>query len=62
VQLLVDRLLEAGASREEAAWAVYSAGRGRFAECDNCHKLYESTLTYCGHCGHRLAPYRGQLE
>lgn len=62
VQLLVDRLLEAGASREEAAWAVYSVGHGRFAACDNCHTLYESSLAYCGNCGHKLAPFQGRLE
>ena len=62
VQLLVDHLLGAGASREEAAWAVYATGRGRFAACENCHTMYESSLVYCGQCGHRLTPFEGRLE
>lgn len=62
VQWLVDRLLEAGATREEAAWAVYSAGHGRFAACENCRTIYEHGLAYCGHCGHKLAPFQGRLE
>ena len=62
VQLLVDRLLEAGASREEAAWAVYSAGHGRFAACDQCHTIYKSGLVYCSNCGNKLAPFQGRLE
>ncbi len=62
VQLLVDNLLAAGASREEAAWAVYSAGGGRFAICENCQALFESTLIYCSRCGHKLVPFQGRLE
>jgi cytochrome c2 len=62
VQRLVDQLLAAGATREEAAWAVYSAGHGRFAACDNCHTIYESNLVYCSQCGNRLAPFQGRLE
>ncbi len=62
VQLLVNRLLQAGASREEAAWAVYSVGRGQFAACENCHLIYERSLVYCSSCGHRLVPFEGRLE
>ena len=61
VQLLVNRLLAAGAAQEEAAWAVYSAGHGKFAACENCQLLYESSLRYCGNCGHRLGPFQGRL-
>ena len=60
VQLLVDHLLQAGASREEAAWAVYSTGRGRFATCENCKNMYDEALVYCSQCGHKLTPYPDQ--
>lgn len=59
VQTIVDGLLRAGASREDAAWAVYAAARGQFAVCDNCHLMYDNSLVYCGHCGHKLVAYQG---
>src|SRR5262245_1086779 len=62
VQLLVDHLLEAGASREEAAWAVYSTGRGRFATCENCKNMYDDRFAFCSHCGHQLTPFQGPPE
>jgi zinc-ribbon family len=62
VQLLVDHMLQAGASREEAAWAVYSVERGQFARCENCGTMYDRSLAFCSQCGHKLTPFQGQPE
>ena len=59
VQTVVAGLLQAGASREDAAWVVYAAARGQFAVCENCQLMYDHALVYCGQCGHKLAPYQG---
>jgi zinc-ribbon family len=59
-QSIVNGLLEAGSSPQDAALAIYAAADRKLSVCNNCRWLYAGNLAYCSNCGLKLVAFEGR--